>query len=127
MQNLQVISKSEKLNTILFVALAPDEIDRNWDVISEIEITKTAHEFMENLSEKNVDIDHNNLNQVENIKFVESFVAPVPILLENGNIIPKWAWVVWIKFEEEIYNKFLSWDFVWISIEWVWKYEKNIL
>lgn len=123
MEDLQIISKNEWLNTILFVALVPDEIDRNWDIISEFEITKTAHEFMTNLQEKNIDIDHNPENTLDDFKFVESFISQNEIILENWNIIPKWSWVVWIKFEPEIYQKFVSWEYVWISIFWVWKYE----
>lgn len=123
MEDLQIISKNEWLNTILFVALVPDEIDRNWDIISEFEITKTAHEFMTNLQEKNIDIDHNPENTLDDFKFVESFISQNEIILENWNIIPKWSWVVWIKFEPEIYQKFVSWEYIWISIFWVWKYE----
>lgn len=123
MEDLQIISKNEWLNTILFVALVPDEIDRNWDIISEFEITKTAHEFMANLQEKNIDIDHNPENTLDDFKFVESFISQNEIILENWNIIPKWSWIVWIKFEPEIYQKFVSWEYVWISIFWVWKYE----
>ena len=122
-KQLQIISKETWFNTILFVALAPDEVDRNGDLITEEEITKTAYEFMENLWEKVVDIDHNAENVVETAKYVESFIAPVDIELMNWNIIPKWAWVVWIQFNEETYKKYLDWEYVWISIYWTWFYE----
>lgn len=73
----------------MFVALVPDEVDRNGDLISEFEITKTAYEFMQNLSNKVVDVNHNNEDIVDTAKFVESFITPTEIILENGNIIPK--------------------------------------
>jgi len=122
-KQLQIISKETWFNTILFVALAPDEVDRNWDTITEEEITKTAYEFMQNLWDKTVDIDHNSDNVVETAKYVESYIAPIEIILPNWNIIPKWAWIVWIQFDEETYKKYLDWEYVWISIYWTWFYE----
>ena len=122
-KQLQIISKEAWFNTILFVALAPDEVDRNWDLITETEITKTAYEFMQNLWEKVVDVDHNPDDVVETAKFVESYIAPVDIELENWNVIPKWAWIVWIQFDDETYKKYLEWEYVWISIYGTWFYE----
>jgi len=123
-KELQIISKEAWFNTILFVALAPDEVDRNWDLITETEITKTAYEFMQNLHEKTVDIDHDSENVVETAQYVESYIAPIEIILENWNIIPKGAWIVWIKFDDETYQKYLEWEYVWISIYWTWFYEE---
>lgn len=122
MANLQIIKKEASFNTILFVALEPDKEDINGDIISVVEITKTAHEFMLNLQEKVVDIDHDNDNVVdgEDAKFVESYIAPVDIALENGEVIPAWSWIVWIKFTQEIFDAFVNGDFVGISIEWEW-------
>lgn len=118
--DLQVIQKEASFLTILFVALAPDEADRNGDIISEEEITKTAHEFMINLQDKKVDIDHDNDDVVEDAIFVESYVAPAEITLDNDAVIPKWCWIVWIKFSQDVYDKFVDGDYVWISIDGEW-------
>jgi len=122
MANLQIIKKEASFNTILFVALEPDKEDINGDLISELEITKTAHEFMLNIQEKVVDIDHKAEDKVddEDAKFVESYIAPVDILLENGETIPAWSWIIWMKFTQVIFDAFVNGDFVWISIEWEW-------
>ena len=118
--DLQIIKKLSWFSTILFVALAPDEADRNGDIINEEEITKTAHEFMENLQDKKIDIDHDEDEEVEDAIFVESYVAPADIELDNEEVIPKWSWIVGIKFSEEIYKKFVDGDLIWISIDGTW-------
>lgn len=118
--DLQIIQKEAWFNTILFIALAPDEPDRNGDIIDEYEITKTAHEFMKNLQDKTVDIDHDNDDVVDDARYVESYIAPVNIELENWNTIPKWSWIVWIQFSDAIYKQFVDGDMVWISIDGEW-------
>lgn len=102
-------------NTILFPALVPNEIDRNGDLITEAEITKTAHEFITNLQNKWANVNHDEQRKIHNsnFKYVESFIAPIDIWN-----IPKGSWVLGIKLTDEYYEKFLNWDFVWISIEW---------
>lgn len=112
----RIIKTDDTFNTIMFVALVPDAEDSNGDIISEEEITSTAHEFMINLQDKSVDVDHDEDDVVEDAVFVESYITPIDIELENGETIPKWSWVVWIKFEDDIYEKFVDGDFVWISI-----------
>jgi hypothetical protein len=55
---VRLIKSDMQHNTIMFVVLVPDEEDRNGDIISIDEITKTAHEFMINVNEKKVNVDH---------------------------------------------------------------------
>lgn len=116
-QQIQIIKTDDSFNTVLFVALVPNEMDRNWDYITEHEITKTAHDFMINLHEKRVNVDHQKETDIEDAKFVESFIAPVDIHVWM-EIIPKWSWVVGIRFDSATYQEILEWDFVGISIEW---------
>ncbi len=114
---IQIIKTDNSFNTVLFVALVPWEVDRNNDIISEEEVTKTAHDFMLNLSDKAVNVDHEDDTDIATAEFVESFVAPVeiPVGLET---IPKGAWVVGIKFDDKTYEAIKNGDFVGISIEW---------
>lgn len=113
----KLINKNDKNNTILFVVLVPDEVDRNWDIITEQEITKTAHDFVINLTEKKVNIDHED-KFIEDAVFVESFVAPNDIIVEK-EVIPKGSWLVWIKFNEDVYNEIKKGEYVGISMEWL--------
>lgn len=120
---MKIIKASSDFNTVLFVALAPDEADRNGDLITEAEITKTAHSFMRELVEKKVNIDHEDDTDIETAEYVESFVAPVDIPVWYEKIM-KWSWVVWIRFDDDTYNKIKNGDFVWVSIEWTWQREE---
>ena len=115
-KKMQIIKTDNGFNTVLFVALVPLEIDRNGDMITEEEITKTAHDFVRNLGKKAVNVDHENETDIKDAEFVESFVAPVdiPVGLET---IPKGAWVVGIRFDDETYKAIQDGDFVGISIE----------
>lgn len=122
-KKMQIIKTKNSFNTILFVALSPFEIDRNWDMISENEITKTAHDFVKNLSKKSVNVDHEENTDIKTAEFVESFIAPVEIEVWFETI-PKWAWVVGIQFDDETYKAIQDGDFVGISIEWTWNREE---
>jgi len=117
-KEMQIIKTDNSCNTILFVALVPLEIDRNGDSITEQEITKTAHEFVRNLSKKAVNVDHESNTDIANAEFVESFIAPVEVQVWLENI-PKWSWVVGIKFDDDTYKAIQGGDFVGISIEGV--------
>lgn len=63
--------------------LTPNIVDRNGDIISEDEIIKTAHDFMQNISEKYLNIDHEDGTNIEKTKysFVENFIAPTDIIV----------------------------------------------
>ena len=113
---MQIIKTDNSFNTVLFVALVPMETDRNGDAITNEEITKTAHDFVRNLTKKAVNVDHQSDTDIETAEFVESFIAPVdiPVGLET---IPEGAWVVGIKFDDDTYKAIQDGDFVGISIE----------
>lgn len=116
-KEMQIIKTDNSCNTILFVALVPMEVDRNGDIITEEEITKTAHDFVRNLSKKAVNVDHEDDTDIASAEFVESFIAPVEIQV-GLETIPKWSWVVGIKFDDDTYKAVQEGDFVGISIEW---------
>lgn len=113
---MQIIKTDNSFNTVLFVALVPLEIDRNGDIITEEEITKTAHDFVRNLNKKAVNVDHVDDTEIKTAEFVESFIAPVdiPVGLET---IPQGAWVVGIRFDDDTYKAIQDGEFVGISIE----------
>jgi hypothetical protein len=47
---------------------------------------------------------------------VESYINPMDQDWD-GHLIPKGSRIIWIKFDDEMYQKILDWKFVWISIE----------
>lgn len=112
-----VKTEVSSFNTVLFVALVPFDVDRNGDIITDVEITKTAHDFVIHLSKKKVNVDHQENTDITTAEFVESFIAPVeiPVGLE---VIPKWAWIVGIRFDDDTYKAIQDGEFVGISIEW---------
>ena len=118
-----IIKTDDTLNVVLFTILVPDKVDFNWDKISEKEITKTAYEFIQNIWEKKVNKNHEDWTDLETIKFVESYIAPVDIPVWD-NVITKWSWVLGIQFDKITYEDILNWDYSGVSMEWFWKYEK---
>lgn len=105
--------------TITFVALVPDEVDLNNSSISADEIVKTAHDFMENLQEKVVNVDHKDDENFEKsqVSFVESYILPVEMTVGDW-VIPAWTRMVGMKFhDDQLYLDVLSGEYVWISIE----------
>lgn len=117
---IKLLKTDDGHQTVSFCILTPDIEDRNWDIISEEEIIKTAHDFWANMGQKFLNIDHlenTHINKSEYI-FVENFIAPVDIIIW-GNIVKKWSWYVGIKFlNKKIYKMVKSWEFIWVSMEW---------
>lgn len=72
-------------------------MDYNGQIIDEQEVIKTAHEFMQNLQNKYVNINHEEGTNVSDVVFVESFVTPVEIPVGEA-IIKKGTWLVGMKF-----------------------------
>jgi len=128
MNIVKFIKSKKTFNTILFVILVPEIEDRNGDIISEDEIIETAHEFMINSNKKKININHSSSDEVdeEEYDFVESYIMPCEFVVDEDNdlIIPKWSWVLWIKFSDEVYEDILDGKYVWVSMEWFWKREK---
>ena len=105
----KILKASAMHNTITYAILVPDEEDRNGDVISQDEIIKTAHEFVLNLQSKSVNLNHEKGTDTDEVVFVESFVAPAEIPLENGKTIKKGTWMVGFKFiSDDLFKKVLT-------------------
>ena len=115
------IVKTMWFNTVLFAVLVPNEVDRNWDIITEDEIVKTAYQFMKNLEQKAVNVDHQRWTIIPQTYFVESYIAPLDIPVWEWKTIPKWSWIVGIQFDEKIYNEIVNWNYVGVSMEWLWR------
>lgn len=114
------ILKDLKHNTVLFAVLEPNEVDRNGDSISEREIILSAHEFLLNLDKKWFNFDHEEGTDTNGAKLVESYILP----LEYKNF-KAWTWVIWVKFSNSMYKKIISWEILWVSIEWKWERKKG--
>ena len=120
MINKTKIYKSAVKNVVIVPVLAPDEVDRNWDIIDETEITKTAYEFIKNLNSKTVNLDHEDWTDLNWAEYVESYIAPIDLNFWDWDLILKWTWLVWIYLPDEIYKQAIDWAFSWISMEWYW-------
>ena len=118
------IFKSSQANVVITPVLVPDVKDRNWDVITSDEIQKTAYEFITNLEDKSVNVNHEDWTDIEKAKFVESYIAPIDMNLWGWEIIVKWTWVVWIYLPDEVYKQAMDWEFGSVSMEWTWYVEK---
>ncbi len=117
---MKVLKTEEVIhNTISFVALEPDIVDYNWDIVNKDEIIKVAHNFMINLQDKTVNINHQDDTDLpkDDARFVESYILPIDVDFD-WEILHAWSWIVAIKFSDEVYQKVIDWDYVWISVEW---------
>lgn len=114
-----IFSKNSIHRTASFVILVPDVEDYHGHSFSADEIIKTAHEFVHNLSDKYININHEEDSVQTDVEFVESFIAPVDIEVE-GWTIKQWSWLLGIKFSEEKWAEIESWDIVGVSMEWTW-------
>lgn len=116
---IKLLKTDDSHKTISFCVLTPDIEDRNWDIISEEEIIKTAHEFGASMQDKYLNVDHEENSDIEKAKyqFVENFIAPNDIIIWEY-VVKRGSWYIWIKFlDDELYEWVKSWDFVWVSME----------
>lgn len=115
----KIIKTDNSHQTATFVILEPNSVDFNWQIISEEEIIKTAHEFMENLTKKYVNINHTEDSKQDDVKYVESFISPVDLVL-GDTTIKKGSWLVAFKFSDEKWQQVLNGEIVGVSMEWFW-------
>lgn len=116
---MRLVKSENKHNTILFVVLAPSIPDRNGDYIEIDDITKTAHEFMINLNEKKINVDHEEGTDIdeEEYNFVESYIMPCDFEVSEGLVIPMGSWILGIKFSDGLYKDILNGEYIGISME----------
>lgn len=55
---MRIVKAENTHRTAVFVVLEPEVEDRNGDVVDVATITKAAHEFMLNLQDKAVNVNH---------------------------------------------------------------------
>ena len=133
MQNIiktERIIKTETTNqTATFVILEPGVMDLNGQEISEEEIIKTAHEFMINLTEKYVNLNHSKNTEQDDVVFVESYVSPVDMDISDEKI-KKGTWLVAFKFlSADKWQMLLDGDITGVSMEgtgWVEKTAEQV-
>lgn len=108
-------------NVFEYPLLIPDMIDRNGDMISADEIMKSAIEFWKNMTEKIVNINHEDWTDMKEAYFVFNYVTTFEQWIEDKYYIPAWSWIVWIQVPDSVAESIRAWQFVWMSIEWKWK------
>lgn len=124
------IIKTETTNqTATFVILEPGVIDLNGQEISEEEIIKTAHEFVINITEKYVNVNHQKNTDQDDVIFVESYVSPIDMEISDETI-KKGTWLVAFKFlSADKWQMLLDGDITGVSMEgtgWVEKSAEQI-
>lgn len=120
MEQNRIIKTSDSHKTVTFAVLVPDEVDYNKDVITKDEIIKTAHNFVENLDLKKINVDHKEWTEIPSAKIVESYILPQDMTFEDW-ILPEGTRMVAIKFEDDqLYQDVLNGDYVGVSMEWMW-------
>ena len=115
----RIVKTSESHQTVTFAVLVPDEPDLNNDVISADEIVKTAHNFVESLDLKKINIDHTDDSDMDEslVKIVESYILPMDMEMDDW-VLPEWTWMVALKFEDtQLYQDVLNGNYVWVSME----------
>lgn len=108
-QKMRIVKASLKHRTAVFVVLEPEVVDRNGDIVGVEEITDAAHDFVLNLSEKAVNVDHKKNTDTPDAQFVESYILPADLEGEDpeGNeyTISAGSWMVGIKFSEVLWEE----------------------
>lgn len=116
MQN-NIAKTSETHKTITFAILVPNEVDLNGDVIPKDEIVKTAHNFVETLDLKKVNVDHKDNTDISSVKIVESYILPMDMAVW-WETLPEGTWMVALKFEDDkLYQDVLNWEYIGVSME----------
>lgn len=125
MKTERIIKTETSNQTATFVILEPGVMDLNGQEISEEEIIKTAHEFMVNLTEKYVNMNHEKNTNQDDVVFVESYVSPVDMDISDEKI-KKGTWLVAFKFiSADKWQMLLDGDITGVSMEWVGWVEKT--
>lgn len=71
---------------------------------------------MENLTKKYVNINHTEDSKQDDVKYVESFISPVDLVL-GDTTIKKGSWLVAFKFSDEKWQQVLNGEIVGVSME----------
>lgn len=120
--DMRLLKSEAKHNTAMFVALEPNKEDRNGDVIKKDEVIKTAHNFVKNLWEKDVNFNHEENTETDKARFVESYTIHKKQVVGNTTL-NDWTWIIWLEFDDDLFEEVKKWNINWISVEWKWKAE----
>lgn len=89
---VEFIAKQEEQRLVTGIVLEPNTIDAHGDLVKEETIEKAAFDFM--IKSRTIGKQHKNV--IEDVKVVESFIAPLNYEL-NGQPIKKGSWIMTVK------------------------------
>lgn len=98
-------SDDEEQKLLYGIVYEPDQEDAHGDFMTEQQIEKTAHEFLEYY--RNIDTEHNLVAGAGTV--VESYVAPIELNIE-GTIIKKGSWILATKASDETWEAWKNGD-----------------
>lgn len=87
-----IVFKNDEKRIVQGPVLIPNEEDTDGDVVSKEKIEEVAHQFVEDYG--NIDIQHSTQNVG---KMVESYVTPVELKGQDGEVIPKGSWMLGVR------------------------------
>lgn len=86
----------EEERMALFVVLEPDTFDKHNDTYSAEEVWKACNNFNQHCMKAN--LFHR--VETEDMTFVQSFINPSELHLEDGRTVKKGTWLAWTHFPE---------------------------
>lgn len=105
-------SVDQELQQVLFVCMAPDEVDLHGDVTTAEEISKACHSFNTACGKANL----LHLMETDSFSIVESYIAPAEFVL-NDKVITKGTWLVNLQVhDDELWELVKSGDINGVSI-----------
>lgn len=119
----KILKSSNGHMTAVFVVMEPGVEDRNGDVVEVAAITEAAHEFMDGLASKSVNLNHQPGTDIDKTeaRFVESFILPADLEGETPDgkafTVKAGSWLVAIKFSEALWKKVEAGEFSGVSME----------
>lgn len=113
LQTVQVAkATNEELKQATFLVLAPEEIDEHGDIYSAEEVRKACHNF--NQSSMTANLLH--LVETTSFDFVESFIAPVDMVL-GERLIKSGSWLVVTQiYDDEIWDEVKKGNLTGVSV-----------
>lgn len=104
----------------LYVVLEPDVVDFHGDIYDAETVMKACHNFNKSNTVK-PNLYH--IADTSGFDIVESFIAPVPMIL-NDNIIKAGTWLVNLQFGDTLWTKVQAGEFSGVSIGAIAEYEE---
>ena len=102
----------------LYVVLEPDVVDAHGDIYDAETVMKACHSF--NRARPAANLRHK--ENTDKFSVVESFIAPVPMVL-NGQVIKAGTWLANLQFNDELWEDVVSGAWSGVSIGAVAEFE----